>query len=404
MKVYFAHDIRDYNNQSFEDRCISRINLSLKGRNDGCKIEIINPKDYSPIIREKYEDEMRKIFYPLIKSCDLIYPFKSSNKQANYRNGYTKGVTDEINFALNNKIQVKELDKIRYNRTITEMKIYNSVVYKFLLSFFEMSKGVRVRSRQLSRQNSPMYYDKGNNTSNLVTLMKNNIMGEMIWGTSHFMSNIFDNSVLLSKNVIDLNNHERKIFFESKIIGVQSVFDVDAPKNPKAKLDINEPLRLNFFDYIEDFKESSKIIERMLDDAGEEFNVMFSGNGIYFVLKVFDDTEMLDDYLYDVSEDISKINRRINDKLNIVKRFDLREGESIPFTVDEDKAGWSRYYKLPFTRHWDYPRLCIPIMKNWYDDIEHLDKMSNVGNYKSINQIFENTKNIIEKANWKNLW
>lgn len=179
---------------------------------------------------------------------------------------------------------------------------------------------------------------------------------------------------------INVKNHTSTL--ENNRCGINAVIDLDTPDDPT----VNIAKRLTFFDHIEEFNNVINKIDKKLEDEGQEYNLMFSGNGIYFILNGYYEDNFL------VYRD------------NFVNTIDyLKENgleNKLRVHIDNKSAAWSVYTKIPFTFHDKRNRISIPlpkgeIDKNWLDEASNPDNI--MKDYNIINEI-------IKKAKWKKIW
>lgn len=103
-KIYFGHSVLDYNTE-FENNCLNKIRELYPG------CEIINPRDIEIEDEDKnprdyatFMKQMKKYYFPAIKTCDLLIVAKT------LRGKISPGVQKEIEFAKENNIPVKYLN------------------------------------------------------------------------------------------------------------------------------------------------------------------------------------------------------------------------------------------------------------------------------------------------------
>jgi len=115
-KIYFAHSKRNYNSE-YEKWCLENIKEQYPN------YEIINPKDIkienSIKSGNSYVDfmnQMRLIYFPIIKTCDILIAFPTLNDKL------TSGVNNEIKYAQENNIEIILFDisefKCEHNKRI----------------------------------------------------------------------------------------------------------------------------------------------------------------------------------------------------------------------------------------------------------------------------------------------
>jgi len=205
----------------------------------------------------------------------------------------------------------------------------------------------------------------------------------------------------VNESSLKWNKAERsKEIFKSSITGINPVIELDAPDDPTSK----KAKRLTFFDHIDEFNEAILIINNLFKEIEEkateitnepcplEYNLQFSGNGLYVQLEgyygddVLEENGVKDNFINVI--DILKDERGLGDKEKV--------------HVCNSKAPWNDYFKIPFTFHETRPRISIPLPKKKLDS-KYIDRASNLINiFNDIN--YSLTKEIIEKSNWKKIW
>lgn len=174
----------------------------------------------------------------------------------------------------------------------------------------------------------------------------------------------------------------------SSIVGINYSIDLDAPHDSLEK----GAKRLNFFDYISEFNLAIEKITKRLDEIGEKYNIMFSGNGIYI---------MLGGYYEDIDGDVMNYVRDIDIEIENMKiNFDL--GNKLKVHIDNVTLAWNKYVKLPFQPHGSYGnRYSIPIPIGYIgDDKDNKDWIMRACS----NLDKDNVNDIIKTANWRKIW
>lgn len=297
-------------------------------------------------------------------------------------------------------------------------------IVKFITEFFNIRKGVRVRTRFNGRKMPFNYEDYGNNLQfhrfNLTTINENNIIPELRYGLSHFMQHIFNKEVLteaeseidtlLKKHGIARNDIPKrrpivKKIMESHYVGITNVIDIDSPYIGK-----DTTKRMNFFDekVIGYFNDATKMIASEFDEVGEQYNCEFSGNGFYFINESYYPDEYLGRNYSTLPAYVLKI-KRICDEVD----YRLKE-KNIPITIKFKKEGWSRFNKIPFAFHDSRSRLAIPLGKEHIGNIDAkwLDRHTNIENFIGYDSMMNTgyiinddlINEVIKTCKWEQIW
>lgn len=295
-------------------------------------------------------------------------------------------------------------------------------VKKFILDFFKLKnkekegkRGGGVRSRTIHNMRdgwAPYIYGMPKEMGICFTdINKTNFWFQMgMPGTMHFREWIYDDIV----KICDPGKTEGYEFEEYRI-GISLVLDIDAPTvivsetgyagygtSGAGGVSVTEK-KVDFFDeiYFDDFNRAKILVEKEVEELGLDFNCMFSGNGVYLILESI--------YPKKIEElrTMGKIDE-INNywdvmyasciKINIFDINIILEEEGILCRLDERWKAWSLYHKSPWTYHGKLDRLSIPIERGKMDrdwmnlntDLNRLDEID--------------TKEIIRKAKWKEIW
>lgn len=192
--------------------------------------------------------------------------------------------------------------------------------------------------------------------------------------TNHFFIHIHDKDVLEWHPRV-----EKKSMFKDNVIGLQPVFELDSPYT-----DENMTSRKIFFDCIDEFDSAIYIVTHELEKADLNWVLEFSGNGIYVIGEAYignQDKERIFETNY----------------INQIDHFNEGIlGDDLHVHLDNVKANWHKYFKIPFTGHDSKNRMSIPLPKGkldgpWIDEMSNLDNIMN--DYSIIDKI-------IKKANW----
>lgn len=382
-KIYFCHPVSDYNDE-FETECIKKIEDEF-GDEFG-DIEIINPRNIKIDDSDKkklsgslddYIEMMEKYFFPEIDRCDIIYVFASDYQK------YTDGVIREIQYARKRGKTVIELwqkDRISF--------YHKSGVLNFIENFFDVKKGIRCvvgHEKDMYRlKHEPSYRLWENGKCRGYTLpdpisRKYDILRD--YWCVHSLMYTFDKSVLTWN---DASNS--KSMFRDRRVGLNAVIELDSPDDPSS----DKAKRLTFFDHIAEFDSVISKIDKILENETTEYNLMFSGNGIYVMLEGYYGEDLLEEGCF--KQNFSNLLDTLKEKEGL--------GDKMRVHVDNAKAPWNDYFKICFTFHETRPRISIPLPKGKLDG-KWIDKVSNVNNVMNDYSIIDE---IIKKAEWKKIW
>ena len=241
-------------------------------------------------------------------------------------------------------------------------------IVKFILDFFKLKKGIRCRARleplpnkngkqHYTRYDTSLYdwtYGKGTKENRykypLCTINRRNIEEELIKAKT-----LFFYECIFSKDATRCNSTDELI---DCIIGITPVMDIDSPhiypieRFPDGRKKRIDTLSVSGIPVMEKFDEIRLIAKEELEkvEMWDDVRMMHSGNGMYIILPDFyGSIEEIDEYVH-------AVNLLIND-INIDVKQSLIETLPVP-------VSWSKFFKIPFTFHNDYPRLSIPIDKN----------------------------------------
>lgn len=392
-KIYFAHSVNDYNTD-YEQECYDRISTKFPDS------EILNPNSDIDILGKDTEKikgnfnefmgMMGKYFFNAISKCNIICPFvdKKSKK-------YTQGVVKEIEYAKSIEIKVLEIGKKpklfdkKMPKIIPSQKdridfYENSSAADFINRYFDVQKGVRyivghVENRS-KRGRQPSYRLYKNNRCKPIALPK-------AFGNkgSPFRDYYCNHAFIYTFNDHGdewFDEKEKKTLYTENILGMNQVIDLDMPDDPEGE----KSRRLNFFDYINEFDGIISEVDKTLKKWDENYNLMFSGNGIYMLLQgCYEDN--LNDYIDNI--------------INLVDKLKETElGNESKVHICNSGAPWNDYMKIPFTFHETRPRMSVPLSKGKIDG-EWLDRVSNVNNVMKDYSIVDE---IIERCRWDKIW
>lgn len=236
----------------------------------------------------------------------------------------------------------------------------NAEAREFMRDYFKSERGVKCRVGFMWRYSDKWYpvgypYHK----QGMSGLLERDFMN---FRTIHSFNYIWNESVL----VTDSWNTVR-----DSIVGVSLVMDVDSPDDKNGgRLDCLENNKA-----VDKFEEIRlKVRDELIDcDEWEGVKMMFSGNGIYFVLKdVFEGIEEAVQGFLGLCDDVnSQVSEPLIDSKNVF----------IP----------NKFNKVPFTLHYKYDRLAIPLNKDVSINRDYLRENSGLDC---------NVNKVIKDANW----
>lgn len=379
--IYFCHPVFDYN-EDFETNCIKEMKKEF-----GNRIKIINPHTDIKMSEEDrkklsgslddYIQMLNKYFFPVIDNCDIVCVFTSDYQK------YTDGVFREIQYATyrgKTVIEWWKKDRIKFYE--------ESDVKQFIDNFFDVKKGVRCiagHEKDMYRlKHQPSYRIWENNQCRAITIhdpISKKYDALVDYWCNHTFMYTFD------KSILDWNDGLNSIpMFRDNRIGLNAVIDLDSPDDPGS----NYAKRLTFFDYIDDFNNVINRIDKFLGDYTTDYNLQFSGNGIYINLEGYYGDDILEE---DCARDMF---------INLLDNLREKQGLDNKLKVHVDNAGapWNDFFKLPFTFHETKSRVSIPLPKGELDG-EWINRVSNVNNITTDKSI---VNEIIKKAKWDKIW
>jgi hypothetical protein len=264
----------------------------------------------------------------------------------------------------------------------------NSAALPFINNYFDVKKGVRLLFGHIKDmyklKRMPTYRLYENNKCRYMTLpdvITRKYTPLKDYWCNHSSIYTFDKKVLQFHSDNDTLELGR-----NSAIGMNAVIELDSPNDPS----YDKAKRLLFFDHIEEFNNVISQIDKKLNELTTDYNIMFSGNGIYIILEsCYEDNFSQEGYYRD-------------NFLNLLHTMQETEGLGDKFKVhiDNSKAPWNDFFKLPFTFHESRPRISIPLPKGELDS-EFINEHSNVNNtlndYSLINETIQNAK-------WSKIW
>ena len=327
---------------------------------------------------------MTEHFFNVIKNCDVIYPFVDSKLGK-----YSQGVLKEISYAKSNSIEVVESMIKPKMKSMTKIKtlhkkrsdFYNkSNAMNFIKDYFDVKEGIRCVIGHEKNYLMPTYRIWNNNK------IKSNCRPMLGDSLDKYLKKYNCNHTFIYTYKKEIDNWYPKTdkikMYENNVVGMNQVIDLDMPDDIEGE----KCRRQNFFDRVDEFNHVIDTVGGRLNDFGEEYQLMFSGNGIYMLLQGYYE-ENLDDY-----------RNNIINLIDHLKETDL--GDKSKVHICNKGAPWNRYYKLPFVFHETRPRMSVPLCNGKIDG-EWLDRVSNVDNVLNDYTIVDE---IIEKCRWNKIW
>ncbi len=381
MNIYYSHSVKEYNTET-EKKQIEHINKYYPNS------KIVNPKDILvnkedlKLLKGKQKDYlsmMEKYYFKEIDNCDLLIAFSLS----------TDGIKKEISYAKKVNKMVKIMVGEEWQKDRNEF--YNkSKAYKFIENYFDVEKGTRCIAGH-----KKIYYIEGKQYTK-------NSKGDLIkFNPDYYTYNgDFKKMITLEKEkLIEFNCiHTFMRTFNEKPINYYSRFEPDTPKesvigiNPVLELDTPyETLsegspRKDFFNSINEFNEAIKKMDKELNNINTDYNIMFSGNGIYFLLEGY------------YGNELNKYEENLINLIDQLKETEL--GNPLKVHLDNKESPWNDYFKIPFTFHEKKSRISCPLPKGelnkeWIK--EHTDIVKIKEDYSLISEL-------INESGWNKIW
>lgn len=272
------------------------------------------------------------------------------------------------------------------------INFYNkSNAFPFIKEYFDVKDGVRCivahPIEYIKNGKRIQYdYDPYNNTQKMYTLYPEVLIK---YNCIHSFMYIFDKIVLEWIDQDDSLDLYRSAEYSGRAAaGINAILEIDSPYESLEK----GAKRLDIIDCIPELNSVINKIDKILEDRGEDYIILFSGNGIYIILEGY--YPRLDNNLGNL----------VTYKENFVNLFDsLKLTElcsDLRIHIDNKSAPWNDYMKIPFTFHEKLPRISIPLPKEEIikEDLEYYSSVQNVMNDYSL------IDKIISKAKWEKLW
>ena len=372
QSIYFCHPVFD-NNKEFETKCIKKMKNEF-----GNDINIVNP--FTDIIipdedkkklsgsLDDYIQMLNKYFLPVIDKCDAICVFTSDYQK------YADGVFRETQYALRKKKVVVEwwrVDRIKFYE--------ESGTGLFIDNFFDVKKGVRCivgHEKDMYRLNHEPHYREWNGGKCRAYTLQDPILSRFRiltddW-TNHCYIYTYDKSILQWHN-----GTESRAMFRNNKVGLNAVIELDSPDDPNS----DKAKRLTFFNHISEFDMAIEKIVKVLEEWAKkatkktgvvykiEYNLQFSGNGVYIYLEGYYEDNLLEGGGFK------------DNFINILDTLKEKEdlGDKTKVHICNSKAPWNKYFKVPFSFHETRNRISIPLPKGKLDG-KWIDRVSNVDN------------------------
>lgn len=277
---------------------------------------------------------------------------------------------------------MSNLEEWQQNR----IKFYTqSKAFKFINDYFNVKKGTRMLIGHIKDmykfKKDPTYRLYQHPECRYITLP------DIITNKYEALKNYWCNHTSIytfDKNLFEYHNEKITLnLARTAAIGINAVIELDSPDDPNS----DKAKRLSFFDYINEFNIAISHIDKTLTNLTTDYNLMFSGNGIYIILEGY-----YEDNLEDYKENFINLLDTLKEKEEL--------GDKLKVHIDNWKAPWNDYFKIPFTFHDSRKRISIPLPKKELDG-EWINRVSNsdniINDYNTIDEI-------IQKANWRKLW
>lgn len=271
----------------------------------------------------------------------------------------------------------------------------------FFDEYFKLRQGVRCVAGHFIDypDRSPQYYEYDNQGNcRMITLPdcdgKWNYLVD--WYTVHGFMFAFDERVL---DWMPMFGNEHNDIIEENVVGLNAVLEIDTPYESEEE----GAARLDFFGWVDEFNDVICKVGKILEDRGEEYNIIFSGNGIYIVFEgcyigLDADTEEFERY------------KKNFEKLFLKLQFEEGLGERVKIHIDNKAVPWNDYMKIPFTGH-PNGRMSVPIGGSaggvsdvmidgeWLKNVCYEDTLKK-GGKELVNEVIDRA---VGKG-WRNIW
>lgn len=267
---------------------------------------------------------------------------------------------------------------------IDRQKFYvESSALGFIKDYFDVKNGVRCISAhpiEYVKNGSRIQYIYGNNQQKMYTFYPEVLIK---YNCVHSFMYIFDSKVL------EWVDQDKSLdLYRGAAIGINAILEIDSPYESLEK----GAKRLDIMEFVPELNNTIYRICKILDDIGEEYNILFSGNGIYIILE---------GYYPRLENNVENLGVYKQNFINLFQTLQETElGNDLKIHVDNKGAPWSDYMKIPFTFHEWLPRMSIPLPKGEVikEDLEYFSSVNNIMNDYTI------IDNIIKWAKWEKLW
>ncbi len=258
----------------------------------------------------------------------------------------------------------------------------NSGALEFIKNYFNVKKGVRCIAGHYKEypKRGRCQYEYQNNKTRMITIPHidtKKYTSLIDFNCVHSFMRTFDKSVL---EWMDIKTYLH--FIRTSSVGINAILEIDTPY---ISIEEKSP-RVDFFECTNDINNTINTIDKKLEEIGENYNMLFSGNGLYIILEGYYEDNFLEykDNFINLFENLQK------------DGF----GNPLKIHIDNKLAPWNDYMKIPFTFHERKPRITVPLPKGDID-VEWLKRVSNINNIMNDYSIISE---IIKKANWVKLW
>lgn len=274
----------------------------------------------------------------------------------------------------------------------------NPEIRKHIKNFLKTERGIRpiaIQKRYPKFKKPIVWYPRNSNTFLDISKTGIKMLQETV-GEMHFFECIFDDNIknyeLINQEIeqITIENPElyekhgitaiRSIVYNKHIIGMSPCFDIDSPTDPKTNK------KTDCFEIWDRFMFIKQKIEKYLDDLGFEYQIVFSGNGIYIIME--------ECYFRNYDEFLEFVDEINNIIIYINWYADQYYKYKIHPNIDKKSKSWWNYDKTVFTYQSKSNRMTIYLPKG-YVDKEYVKRITNIDTFTEHH--VEYTKEIMDK-------
>lgn len=279
------------------------------------------------------------------------------------------------------------------NKNIEQWQLNRYKFYKkpgiipFIENYFDVKDGVRcvaAHPREYPKKGR-VQYEYQDNMQRMYTFYPELLIR---YNCIHSFMHIFDPIVLEWTDENDAIELYRTAESDGKAsAGINAILEVDSPYDSIGE----KARRLDIFNFIPELNNRISKIDKWLNEYGENYNIQFSGNGVYIILEG----------VYPKIDNDGDIKTYKENFINMVERMKETElGDKTKIHIDNNKAPWNDYMKIPFTFHERFHRISIPLQKGEIikEDLIYYSDPNNIMNNPDI------VSKIIKDANWQKLW